>query len=111
MHRFQRAVIRHRLAISIGFAMSVLILAGLFLFGRSNTTAQAPRPPLTVEVVKIVQQDLPVYSEWIGTTEGMVNAEIKAQVTGYLWRQNYKEGSFVRKGDLLFEIDPRPFRA
>jgi len=52
-----------------------------------------------------------VYSEWIGTTDGMVNAEIKAQVTGYLLRQDYKEGSFVNKGQLLFEIDPRPFQA
>jgi membrane fusion protein, multidrug efflux system len=111
MHRFQQAVIRHRLAISLAFATSVLILAGLFVFGRSNTTAQAPRPPLTVEVVEIGQQDVPVYSEWIGTTEGLVNAEIKAQVSGYLWRQNYKEGSFVRTGELLFEIDPRTFRA
>jgi membrane fusion protein (multidrug efflux system) len=58
-----------------------------------------------------VQKDVPLYSEWIGTTEGLVNAEIKAQVTGYLLRQNYKEGSFVKKGELLFEIDPRPFQA
>ena len=54
---------------------------------------------------------MPIYSEWIGTTDGMVNAEIKAQVTGYLLRQDYKEGSFVKRGQLLFEIDPRPFQA
>lgn len=111
MQELQRTLIKHRLAISIFFATSVLILAGLFVFGRSNTTAQAPRPPLTVEVVEVVQKDVPLYSEWIGTTEGLVNAEIKAQVTGYLLRQNYKEGSFVKKGELLFEIDPRPFQA
>jgi len=54
---------------------------------------------------------VPIYKEWIGTTDGMVNAEIKAQVPGYLLRQDFKEGSFVNKGQLLFEIDPRPFQA
>src|SRR5688572_28930103 len=102
MRALRQTLIRHKLAISIAFAMSVLILAGLFVFGRSNTPAQTARPPLTVEVVEVVQKDVPLYSEWIGTTEGLVNAEIKAQVTGYLLRQNYKEGSFVKKGDLLF---------
>jgi membrane fusion protein (multidrug efflux system) len=62
-------------------------------------------------VVQVEQKDVPIYSEWIGTTDGMVNADIKAQVTGYLLRQNYKEGSLVKKGELLFEIDPRPFQA
>jgi membrane fusion protein (multidrug efflux system) len=62
-------------------------------------------------VVRVEQQDVPIYSEWIGTTDGMVNAEIKGQVTGYLLRQDYKEGSFVTKGQLLFEIDSRPFQA
>src|SRR6185437_12934533 len=52
-----------------------------------------------------------IHREWIGTLDGMVNAAIKAQVTGYLSTQNYREGSFVRKGQLLFEIDPRPFQA
>ena len=111
MHELRRTLTNHRLAISIFFAASVLVLAGLFVLGRPNTPAQPARPPLTVEVVEVVQKDVPLYSEWIGTTEGLVNAEIKAQVTGYLLRQNYKEGSFVRKGELLFEIDPRPFQA
>jgi membrane fusion protein (multidrug efflux system) len=62
-------------------------------------------------VVQVEQRDVPVYREWIGTLDGMVNAAIRAQVTGYLLRQNYSEGSFVRKGQLLFEIDPRPFQA
>jgi len=59
----------------------------------------------------VEQRDVPVYREWIGTLEGMVNAAIRARVTGYLLTQNYSEGSFVRKGQLLFEIDPRPFDA
>ena len=53
---------------------------------------------------------MPVEHEWIGTLDGFVNAEIRAEVTGYLLRQAYQEGSFVRKGQLLFEIDPRPFQ-
>jgi len=102
---------RHKLSVSAITVVAVGILGALIIAGRSNKPAQAaPRPP-DVEVVRVEQKDVPVYSEWIGTTEGMVNADIKAQVTGYLLRQDYQEGSFVRKGQLLFEIDPRPFQA
>ncbi len=61
--------------------------------------------------MQVEQKDVPIYSEWIGTLDGMVNEEIKAQVTGYLLKQDYSEGSFVRKGQLLFEIDSRPLQA
>jgi len=84
------------------------------LFGCSGTTSAATEPqmpPPEVEVVRVQQKDIPISREWIGTLDGMVNAAIKAQVTGYLLTQNYTEGSFVRKGQLLFEIDPRPFQA
>jgi membrane fusion protein (multidrug efflux system) len=64
-----------------------------------------------VEVVQVEQKDVPVYGEWIGTLDGLVNADVRAQVTGYLMRQDYMEGAFVKKGQLLFEIDPRPFQA
>src|SRR5260370_17693661 len=64
-----------------------------------------------VEVVTVEQRDIPVYREWIGTLDGMVNAAIRAQVTGYLLTQDYSEGSFVKKGQLLFQIDPRPLQA
>lgn len=90
------------------------LLVGVVVFliaARSDKPVQAATQPLTVEVVKVQQDDVPIYSEWIGTTDGMVNADIKAQVTGYLLQQTYKEGSFVKKGQLLFEIDPRPFQA
>src|SRR6202040_3047637 len=60
---------------------------------------------------RVEQRDVPIYHEWIGTLDGMVNAAIRAEVAGYLLSQNYAEGSFVRKGQLLFEIDPRPFQA
>lgn len=102
---------KHKLLISSIIPGIVLILGALIVTGRSNKPAQAAPRPLDVEVVQVRQEDVPVYSEWIGTTEGMVNADIKAQVTGYLLRQDYKEGSFVKKGQLLFEIDPRPFQA
>jgi RND family efflux transporter MFP subunit len=71
----------------------------------------ASQLPPDVEVVRVEQKDIPIYGEWIGTLEGLVNADIKAQVTGYLLKQTYVEGSFVRQGQLLFEIDPRPFQA
>jgi len=77
---------------------------------RSSAGAAAPPPP-DVEVVTIEQKDIPVYREWIGTLDGMVNAAIRAQVTGYLLTQDYSEGSFVKKGQLLFQIDPRPLQA
>jgi len=78
-----------------------------------SATANAPGgyPPPTVELATVEQRDIPIHREWIGTLDGYVNAQIKAQVNGYLLRQNYIEGSFVKKGQLLFEIDPRPFQA
>ncbi len=75
-----------------------------------KTNAAAPAPP-EVKVVEVLQKDVPIYGEWIGTLDGLVNADIKAQVSGYLLEQAYKEGTFVKKGQLLFQIDPRPFQA
>lgn len=87
--------------------LSVAITVGC---ATNTRAAKAPEPPV-VEVVQVEQKDVPIYSEWIGTLEGFVNADIKAQVSGYLLRQAYTEGSFVQKGQLLFEIDPAPFQA
>jgi len=64
-----------------------------------------------VEVVKVQQEDVPIYGEWIGTLDGLVNADVRAQVTGYLLKQGYQEGGYVKQGQLLFQIDPRPFQA
>jgi RND family efflux transporter MFP subunit len=86
----------------------VLILSGC---SRASATDIAQTPLPEVEVVRVQQQDVPISREWIGTLDGMVNAAIKAQVIGYLLTQNYTEGSFVNKGQLLFEIDARPFQA
>ena len=71
---------------------------------------QAPPPP-AVEVMPVIQKDVTVHHEWIGTLDGMVNATIRAQVQGYLIKQNYREGDFVKKGQILFEIDPRSFQS
>lgn len=72
---------------------------------------QAAPPPPIVEVAPVKQADVPIYHEWIGTLDGLVNATIRAQVSGYLIAQDYREGDAIKKGDLLFEIDPRPFQA
>ena len=73
--------------------------------------AAAKQEPLEVQVTEVRQRDVPIYKEWIGTLDGFVNADIKAQVSGYLIQQTYTEGSFVHAGQLLFQIDPRPFQA
>ena len=90
----------------------VVILAALCMAsGCSRAAGQAQTGPPDVEVTQVEQRDVPIYSEWIGTLDGMVNSEIKAQVAGYLLSKNYTEGGFVKKGQLLFEIDPRPLQA
>ena len=73
---------------------------------------QTKSPPVpVVEVAIVTQADVPIYHESIGVLDGLVNAQIRAQVTGYLLMQNYREGDLIKKGDMLFEIDPRPFKA
>jgi membrane fusion protein (multidrug efflux system) len=71
----------------------------------------APNASPDVEVAEVEQKDVPIYGEWIGTLDGLANADVRAQVTGYILKQGYQEGASVRKGQLLFEIDPRPFQA
>jgi len=109
--RLKQFLHRPKLVIPIAVVGVLAIIALITIASKSNDGVKAAPRPLDVEVVKVQQEDVPVYSEWIGTTEGLVNADIKGQVTGYLLRQDYKEGSFVKKGELLFEIDPRPFQA
>jgi RND family efflux transporter MFP subunit len=109
-----RRISAHFRARMTGQLPAVLILFGVLLSatGCGQKNAQAGGPlALDVEVVPVEQQDIPIYGEWIGTLDGLVNADVKAQVTGYLLTQAYAEGSFVRKGQLLFQIDPRPFEA
>lgn len=87
--------------------LGILSCTGCEKTAASNPPAQ----PLTVEVASVVQKNVPVSSEWLGTLEGYVNAQIQPQVTGYLIKQDYREGSYVHKDQVLFEIDPRPFQA
>jgi len=91
---------------------SLSLLALLLLpAGCQSQKASGPPPPAEVEVVSVVQKDVPIYGEWVATLDGYVNAQIQPQVTGYIVDQTYKEGSFVRKGQILFQIDTRPFQA
>jgi multidrug efflux pump subunit AcrA (membrane-fusion protein) len=99
----------NRITIWIAGLLGLLALSAAGC-GKTSTAAGAPPPP-DVEIATVEQKDLPIQREWIGTLDGLVNAAIKAQAVGYLMKQDYTEGSFVRKGQLLFEIDPRPLQA
>ena len=78
--------------------------------GCKEAPKAAVRPPEPVKVAPVTQRDVPIYGEWVGTTLGYVTAQIRAHVSGYLISQNYKEGTVVKQGDLLFQIDPRQFQ-
>ena len=91
-------------------ALVAAILVNVVTRSGAKASVQAPSAPV-VQVAAVEEKDVPVYGEWIGTLTGQVNADVKAQVTGYLLKRSYEEGSYVRKGQLLFEIDPRPLQA
>jgi RND family efflux transporter MFP subunit len=107
----QNRLRKHKVLTSVAIGVVVLVAIVAVVVGRTRKPAQTAPAPLQVEVVQVQQQDVPIYSEWIGTTDGMVNADIRAQVSGYLLRKAYTEGAFVKQGQLLFEIDPRPLQA
>ena len=92
-------------------ALFFIPAAALMISGCQKEEKAAPPPPPIVEVAEVVQKDVPIFAEWVGTLDGFVNAIIRAQVQGYLIKQNYREGDLVRKGQVLFEIDPREFQA
>ncbi len=91
----------------------LLFTAVVFVFAGCEGRKQvaAPPPPPEVLVAEVVQQDVPIYFEWLGTTDGYVNAQIRPRVQGYLQSQHYREGSFVQAGDPMFTIDPREYQA
>src|ERR687896_1483116 len=104
-----RGPMKKRLLLSL--FLQTVIVAVLLVPAGCGKSEQSQLPPPEVEVVQVEQKDVPIYKEWVGTLDGLVNAQIRPQVTGYLLRQTYQEGSFVEKGQLLFEIDPRTFQA
>ncbi len=93
----------------ISVAAALLLLVSLLGCGKGRVGVEAQPPE--VEVVPVTQEDVPLSTECISTLDGYVNAQIQPQVTGYLTKQNYREGTLVHKGDVLFEIDTRPFEA
>jgi membrane fusion protein, multidrug efflux system len=88
-----------------------IVLATVVVISGCEKEQKAAPPPQVVEVTEVMQKDVPVLAEWVGTLDGLVNATIRAQVQGYLISQKYREGDFIRKGQVLFEIDPREFQA
>jgi RND family efflux transporter MFP subunit len=93
------------------FALWLVLLLSVGASGCKKKENKPAPPPPEVLVMTVEPTNVPIYAQWIGTLDGLVNAQIRAQVTGYILKQDYIEGSHVKKGDLLFEIDPRPFQA
>jgi membrane fusion protein (multidrug efflux system) len=91
-------------------ALTIAFVLGVSSCEKKSEQAEAPPPP-EVLVTDVVKVDVPIVRQWVGTLDGSNNADIRARVTGYLQKRNYQEGSFVKEGDVLFEIDPRPFEA
>ena len=93
-------------------SLLVSVVLGAIVSGCGNASrTAAPPPPPAVVVEPVVEQDVPIAAEWVGTLVGYVNAQIRSRVGGHLVSQNYKEGSLVKSGDLLFQVDPRPYQA
>jgi RND family efflux transporter MFP subunit len=99
-----------RIVLRIGSALLFSLFGSLLCAGCGQKQSPPPRPP-QVQVARAVEKDVSIYGEWVATLDGYVNAQIQPQVTGYLIKQAYREGSLVHKDDVLFEIDPRPFQA
>ncbi len=110
-HTIKRQADRNRSATY--FITEFALFAGIavLLLSGCGQHYQEPGGPPTVEAAQVIQKDVPVYFEWVGSADGYINAAIRAQVQGYLIKQNYREGDVVKKGQVLFEIDPRPFQA
>jgi RND family efflux transporter MFP subunit len=111
--RDSRTTIKPPLANSKATLPTIILLVALAIFASSCNRGRAATATATpeVEVATVEQRDVPVFSEWVATLDGYVNAQIRPQVSGYIIKQDYVEGSVVRKGQVLFEIDPRPFSA
>jgi membrane fusion protein, multidrug efflux system len=93
-----------------GAGLLVVFAAAAIAGCGDRSRAAGPPPPPVVRVASVIEKDVPISAEWVGTLVGYINAQIRARVSGHLVSQNYTEGSFVRTGDLLFQVDPRPFQ-
>jgi RND family efflux transporter MFP subunit len=112
-HVIEHLSVRNKRSISNLFGFLIVLVSVVSMeAGCERPVASAPSPaPAVVEVTPAIQKDVPLEGEWVGTLDGYVNAQIQPHVSGYLIRQDYLEGGFVRQGQVLFEIDPRPFQA
>jgi len=108
---YMRSVTRHKKQTLVCLGLIAATTLALSLSGCGRGNAAIKLPDTEVLVAPPIQQDVPVHDEWVATLDGYVNAEIHPQVSGYIIKQDYKEGSVVRRGQVLFEIDPRPFHA
>src|SRR3989442_6523997 len=90
-----------------GFLIGLMVAAAA---GCQRSGASAPPPAAVVKVEPVIERDVPISVEYVGTLVGYINAQIRARVSGHLVSQNYEEGSLVKSGDLLFQVDPRPFQ-
>src|SRR5687767_8798820 len=103
----------NRLGVTALCAAAVLVSIFLNKSCESRTQAQGPpgMPPPQVDVAPVISENVDIHTEWVATVDGSLNAQIQPQVMGYLIKQTYQEGAYVRKDQVLFEIDPRPFQA
>ena len=104
--------VRRIIPIAVRTVAAIFVIAlSLVASGCKNAAPTASAPMPEVEVADVVQRNVPVFSDWVGTTEGFVNAEIHPKISGYLLKQNYKDGDHVRTGQMLFQIDDREYKA
>src|SRR5436853_6599225 len=95
----------------MGYVIVLLVAFAVAVAGCGDKSGAAAPPPLpVVRVEPVVERDVPISSEWVGTLVGYINAQIRPRVSGHLMSQNYREGSLVQSGDLLFQVDARPFQ-
>ena len=109
----KRLIRKRRINRLAGITVAASFAIALLLGAPGCKKAAAPVAPPVPEVVvtDVVQRNVPIYSDWVGTTEGFVNADIYPKISGYLLKQNYKDGDHVRAGQLLFQIDDREYKA
>src|SRR6202034_1872199 len=93
------------------FLPAALALGAALVVNGCAQKAHAAMAPPSVSVVKVIQKDVPLSGDWVATLDGFTTAQIQPEVSGYLVKQDYPEGSYVHQGEVLFEIDPRPFQA